>query len=171
MSRTTLTMTILSTYSTTGEINGNTRSARSTAVLTLQRHALDGQAYTIHFFLGLPPSPSNVAGQASILQFPHHVGLVYTFSGGYGRRDGTAPSCGNCEKQQVAGALARASVPLTIPLYCAAAAREIPHLGSSVVQPYLKDNLSWIAVSVGYSCSNGSILTKQWLTTLPFSCL
>jgi len=136
-----------------------------TDFLTLQRHGLDGEAYTIHFFLGAPPSASDVAaGQASLIQLPRHVGLVYTFSGSYGRRDGAAPSRANCEKQQGAGALARASVPLTIPLYCAAADREIPHLGSSAVQPYLKDNLSWIAVSVRCSCSYGSTLAKQWLT-------
>lgn len=64
---------------------------------------------------------------------------------------GEVAHCDNCAKQQHDGVLSTALVPLTIPLYNAAADTSIPdiqHLSPDVVEVYLADQLRWVAISV-----------------------
>ncbi|KAH7154288.1 hypothetical protein DER46DRAFT_628176 [Fusarium sp. MPI-SDFR-AT-0072] len=72
------------------------------------RYALDGQSYTIKFFLGGPEDQDETHYEPQ-----NFVGSVYTFGGGSRK---TRDSCSNCKTQAEAGVLSCAQVPLTIQL-------------------------------------------------------
>ncbi|KAI1390406.1 uncharacterized protein F4822DRAFT_401841 [Hypoxylon trugodes] len=108
------------------------------------RHALGGDPYTIHFYLG------DVAGHEPLSPslHPHHVGSVSTFSF-RAQREGTV-HCGSCVQQAEKGVLSTAQVPLTIALHKIASNPSIPGLSEispNVVETYLRDNLRWRAIS------------------------
>lgn len=115
------------------------------------RYALEGDPYTIHFFLGAVPDSEITAGITRFFKHPRHVGCVYNFSSPMDAvAAGGAPRCANCTKQHDDGLLSTALVPLTIPLYNAAVDTSVPdiqHLSPDVVGPYLANQLSWVAVS------------------------
>ncbi|MCJ1261407.1 hypothetical protein MMC22_001271 [Lobaria immixta] len=121
------------------------------------RYALEGDPYTIHFFLGAVPHSEITAGITNLFKHPRHVGSVYNFSSPMRAvAAGGAPRCANCAKQHDDGLLSMALVPLTIPLYNAAADTNVPdiqHLSPNVVEPYLVNQLSWVAVS-----TNGTVI-------------
>jgi hypothetical protein len=92
------------------------------------------------------------AGITTLFKHPRHVGSVYNFSTPMAVTvAGGVPKCSNCAKQHDDGVLSTALVPLTIPLYNAAADKEVEglqNLSPSAVGPYLASQLSWVAVSV-----------------------
>ncbi|KAF3015587.1 hypothetical protein E8E14_008401 [Neopestalotiopsis sp. 37M] len=132
-----------------GQRTGNTYNDYIIDIL-YDRSALNGNPYTIHFFLGDVDS-SDVASTNNYATHPKHVGSVYNFSTPLGPSEpGQPPSCENCVQQRDAGMLSLAQIPLTIPLYHEAASPtndEINHLGTSEVEQYLTSQLNWIAVS------------------------
>ena len=77
------------------------------------------------------------------------MGSVHNFSSPTGT--GGLSRCANCSKQHDDGVLSTAQVPLTIPLYYAAASTSIQGIegfNPGQVEPYLANQLHWVAVSV-----------------------
>ncbi len=114
------------------------------------RYALGGTPYTIHFFFGGTPEPE-VITTTSLLQHPNHVGMVYTFSSRIAAVEGGPARCANCEEQRDDDVLSQASIPLTIPLYNAAVDETIDsiwRLAPEAVEPYLTNQLTWVALAV-----------------------
>lgn len=117
------------------------------------RYALKGDPYTIHFFLDDNISESKLGTRVvDTYGHPRHVGSVYNFSTPIRAASTEGPSkCANCEQQRDDGVLSTAQVPLTIPLYTAAASDAVPeieNLAPEVVEEFLTKHLTWIAVSV-----------------------
>lgn len=133
----------------------------------------------IHFFLGAPvPQPESNGVTAKItFKSPKHVGMVYNFSTpwlGNGNNTESAmsdvesdgeepepesdqPTCGNCVSQQAENILSNAMIPLTIPLYNAAADKDIEGLENihpDQVRDFLANELTWVAVSVSSHLSS-----------------
>ncbi|MCJ1463962.1 hypothetical protein MMC07_002572 [Pseudocyphellaria aurata] len=106
------------------------------------RYALDGQSYTIHFFLG------NIeGGPESYATHPNQIGMVYTFSSGT-----DDARCANCKDQKDQGLLSTAQIHLTVPLLKYArdpAERGINNLIPDEVRNYLSANLTWKAEVLG----------------------
>ena len=97
--------------------------------------AYDGAPYTICFFLGKPEENGATC-----------IGSLYNFSSSRRSQEG---SCDNFQQQKASGTLARASLPITIPLLDRA---QSPHftdknsLDPSVVTSQLRDFLVWRVV-------------------------
>jgi hypothetical protein len=110
-------------------------------------YALGGKAYTIHFFLGNPPS-----GEVSTYsRAPNHVGCVYTFSSQVEQTASASAGCRNCAEQKKKGVLSTAQVPITSALLSVAKNPDIPQIQSlepEGVENYLTTNLHWRAVEV-----------------------
>ncbi|KAJ0346181.1 hypothetical protein KNSL1_007755, partial [Colletotrichum chrysophilum] len=114
----------------------------------------DGAPYTIHFFFREAPAEADVrAGDRMIHEFPGHVGSISTFSSPVetvGQGEDNTLHCAKCARQRDEGVLSRASVSLTISLYKDAVNKNIDAIGDltpSTVETYLKDGLTWVAVS------------------------
>ncbi|KAK0752740.1 common central domain of tyrosinase-domain-containing protein [Schizothecium vesticola] len=82
------------------------------------RYALNGSPYTLHFFLGPPPSSEAVTiaevrsgGQRK------YIGSVFNFSTPVRVTPSGDASCDNCKQQLDDGVLSTATVPLTVSLY------------------------------------------------------
>jgi hypothetical protein len=78
-----------------------------------------------------------------------HVGTIYTFSSNFD--DDSGGHCTNCARQMEGGALSMAQIPLTMTLLQHAADDSIQHFNTinvDAVEAYLKDHLTWKAVSV-----------------------
>ncbi|KAG7405290.1 hypothetical protein LZL87_006534 [Fusarium oxysporum] len=101
------------------------------------RYALDGQSYTIKFFLGGPEDQDETHYEPQ-----NFVGSVYTFGGGSRK---TRDSCSNCKTQAEAGVLSCAQVPLTIQLlhHTIDCVRDHPIDTFDDVEDYLKLHLRW----------------------------
>ncbi|KAK4663665.1 hypothetical protein QC763_610400 [Podospora pseudopauciseta] len=152
-------------------------------VIPLTFYALNGDPYMVHFFLGAPvPQPESNGVTAKItFKSPKHVGMVYNFSTpwlGNGNNTESAmsdvesdreepepesdqPTCGNCVSQQAENILSNAMIPLTIPLYNAAADKDIEGLENihpDQVRDFLANELTWVAVS-----TNGTIIPWERL--------
>lgn len=72
--------------------------------------------------------------------------------------------CANCEQQRDSGLLSTALVPLTIPVYQAftdGTVTDVSDLRKDNVEPYLKDNLNWVAVRV--RCSPSIFILRSLL--------
>ncbi|KAJ0379592.1 hypothetical protein COL26b_002100 [Colletotrichum chrysophilum] len=115
----------------------------------------DGAPYTIHFFFREAPAEADVrAGDRMIHEFPGHVGSISTFSSPVetvGQGEDNTLHCAKCARQRDEGVLSRASVSLTISLYKDAVNKNIDAIGDltpSTVETYLKDGLTWVAVSM-----------------------
>lgn len=107
------------------------------------RYALDGQSYTIKFFLGGPEDQDETHYEPQ-----NFVGSVYTFGGGSRK---TRESCSNCKTQAEAGVLSRAQVPLTIQLlhHTIDCVRDHPIDTFDDVEEYLKLHLRWKVYGYG----------------------
>jgi hypothetical protein len=71
--------------------------------------------------------------------------------------------CTNCQQQHDDGVLSCAQIPLTIPLYNATADTEVTDIYSmdpEAVARYLKEQLSWVAVTAGDDVVLWERLTK-----------
>jgi hypothetical protein len=117
--------------------------------LSSDSYALGGDPYTLHFFIG-QVSDTEVTNKTTIIaRLPRYVGSVHTFSSRL--NDGESNHCANCARQVEAGALSTAQIPLTMTLLQHAAndsITDINHIAPGAVEPYLKHNLTWKAVSV-----------------------
>ncbi|CAG7564494.1 unnamed protein product [Fusarium equiseti] len=107
------------------------------------RYALDGQSYTIKFFLGGPEDQDETHYEPQ-----NFVGSVYTFGGGSRK---TRESCSNCKTQAEAGVLSCAQVPLTIQLlhHTIDCVRDHPIDTFDDVEEYLKLHLRWKVYGYG----------------------
>jgi len=101
------------------------------------RYALDGQSYTIKFYLGGPEDKDETHFEPQ-----NFVGNVYTFGGGSRK---TRDSCSNCKTQADAGVLSFAQIPLTIQLlhHTIDCVRDHPIDTFDDVEAYLKLHLRW----------------------------
>lgn len=113
----------------------------------------DGEAYTIHFFLG------PVDGEASLYEeHPNHIDIIYTFSSRVATATGTSegeskPKCENCAKQKADGVLSKGQIILTSALLKEATDAnntELNSLRRDDVNRYLKEHLNWRAVDVSF---------------------
>ncbi|KAF8534625.1 common central domain of tyrosinase-domain-containing protein [Trichophaea hybrida] len=113
------------------------------------RYALNGKAYTIHFFLG------DADGEVVPLSKHHnHIGSVYTFSSRLEINGNDIPGCDNCKKQKSRGTLSTAQVPLTNVLLRHAkdqARKGLETLLPDHVETYLAKNLKWKVTEVSKS--------------------
>lgn len=108
------------------------------------RYALRGNAYSLHFFIGVVPADTK-----HLLALPSYVGTVYTFSTRL-ELEGDGP-CENCIKQQKAKVMSRAQVPITATLLDHCKNPDIPEITTmapSAVEGYLNKHLTWHAVEV-----------------------
>lgn len=114
----------------------------------------DGEAYTIHFFLG------PVDGEASLYEeHPNHIDIIYTFSSRVATATGASegeskPKCENCAKQKADGVLSKGQIILTSALLKEATDAnntELNSLRPDDVNRYLKEHLNWRAVDVSFN--------------------
>lgn len=120
------------------------------------RYALNGDPYSIHFFLGAPPpqTPGKAGSRTALTKHPRHVGSVYNFSTPISSASAGQPiiQCDNCKKQHDDGVLSAAQVPLTIPLHFLAGDERVTDINTMdprAVGSYLEKELSWVAVTTG----------------------
>lgn len=110
--------------------------------VTYDRYALDGDAYSIEFYIG-----GDENNPKSIWTPANHVGKVFTFSGAQ------LTACPNCTTQQQDGILSRAQVPLTIHLLRHATGRipghNLPSFLRGHVETYLTEKLHWRYIQFG----------------------
>ncbi|KAI9713808.1 MAG: hypothetical protein M1820_000538 [Bogoriella megaspora] len=122
------------------------------------RLALGGAPYTLYFFLGDTISTNISTIKTTNEKLPRFVGSVYTFS----RRltGGNQPHCANCARQANEGSLSTAQIVLTDALYyhVAAPGTGLDRMAPDQVQPYLEQNLQWVAVS-----ASGDVVDMQHL--------
>ena len=123
----------------------------------ISSYGLNGDSYTIHFFLGpVDGKPSRYG------QHPNHIESVYTFSSRLepaadsqaeaGGEEEAKPKCDNCQKQKASGVLSKGQIHLTSALLKVAMDPEKPELDClepEEVNQYLQRNLTWRVVDVG----------------------
>ena len=120
-------------------------------MLTYVSHALQGDPYTIHFFLGKVSDLEIISRTEFIAKDPKYVGRVFTFTARM--NDATNQRCGNCAQQAENGALSTAQIPITIPLLKQAIDPDIhgiTDIKPDSVERYLIANLGWIATDVSF---------------------
>ena len=117
------------------------------------RYALDGKAFTIHFFIGNVPEEDT---HEAVSQSQTHVGEVYAFVDPVEFDKG---QCANCAKQMRDHLVVSGQVPLTNPLLTRHK-QHIPHettkgditilksMQPEDVVPFLKENFHWVATNV-----------------------
>ena len=114
-------------------------------------NALEGDPYTIHFFLGKVSDLEINSRTEIIAKHPKHVGSVYTFTARM--NDATNERCGNCAQQAENSALSTAQIPVTIPLLkqaCDPNDDGINKIDYDAVEHYLLRNLDWRAIDVSF---------------------
>ncbi|KAL4724462.1 hypothetical protein ACLX1H_009078, partial [Fusarium chlamydosporum] len=109
------------------------------------RYALDGQSYTIKFYLGGPADED-----VTHFEPQNIVGSVYTFGGGLRR---TRDSCANCKVQADTGVLSCAQVPLTVHLlhHTIDSVADHPIDKFDDVEEYMRRHLRWKIYEFGGS--------------------
>lgn len=113
----------------------------------------DGEAYTIHFFLGPVDGDPSLYGK-----HPNHIDIIYTFSSRVATASGPSegeskPKCENCAKQKANGVLSKGQIILTSALLKEATDvknSELNSLRPDDVNRYLKEHLNWRAVDVSF---------------------
>lgn len=118
-------------------------------------YALQGDAYTISFYLGLDSEMGVLPPGGMPSSHPNYIGSVNTFSFRAVGENGTV-ICNNCTTQQGQGALSTAQIVLTVPLFlittgqCPSAANTdgLRDMQPDSVEAYLAEHLQWRAVSV-----------------------
>ena len=118
-------------------------------------YALDGEPYTISFFIGEFQKLEISTRSTALIQHPRFIGSVYNFSSPMISADGHRV-CENCDQQAAAGALSTAQIPLTRTLYDHAAdtsISELDQMSPGAVEKYLEKHLTWVVVSVSTSNS------------------
>lgn len=126
------------------------------------RYALQGQSYTIKFYLGGPFGKSQTQWDEE-----NYVGMIYNFAGYPINEEG---GCANCKAQAKEGALSSGQVPLTIQLVEHAKSDNPDHpirnLTPEEIEGYLKLHLGWQYIGPSGAIVDSTEFPKTIVTVL-----